>query len=92
MDRNDEVARSLEAADMYLRDAAVPMSTHGRFSAAIDALGCLCEAGIADDADKVLVAAWEDARYDPEKWPSEAQVTELVAHVVQVRGRQNSAG
>ena len=64
----------LERADAYLRDAGhLEQSAHGRYSCAMNALGCLCVARVGSDADQARVDAWEAKRYDPAAWPTVAQ-------------------
>ena len=78
----------LATADVYLRDAGQrEQSPHGRYSCAMNALGSLCVAGVGSNADQARVDIWEAERYDPEKWPTLAQVDELIAYVTQLRGK-----
>ena len=78
----------LERSDAYLRDARhLEQSTHGRYSCAMSALGCLCVARVGSDADQARVDAWEAQRYDPAAWPTVAQVDELIAYVVHLRAK-----
>ena len=86
MTTTPDTKRLLDAADVYLRDAGhLEQSAHGRYSCAMNALGCLCVAGFGSDMDQARLDVWEAKRYDPAAWPTLAQVQELLAYVVQVR-------
>ena len=84
---NDSIVEQLHhVADSYLHDAAnEELSTHTRFSAAMDALRCLHLAEDAPDADLERVNQWEAARYEPDRWPTPDQVAELIAYVAGIR-------
>ena len=80
--------QTLDAADVYLRDAADDqLSPHTRYSAAMNALGCLLRAGIAPGEDHERVEHWEAARYDLETWPTAEEAEALIKYVQHVRGR-----
>lgn len=54
-------------ARRYLVDAAnSKCSMHTRYSSAMNALGCLVTAGLAEERDQLSLDLWEGTRYDPE--------------------------
>lgn len=75
----------LRAARTYLRDAAnTQLSPHGRYGAAMNALGALRLAGLGDEHDQILLDLWEASRYDVDAWPSRYQVAVVVMHVTDI--------
>ena len=78
--------RLIHATAVFLQDARdAGLSTHTRFSAAMNALGCLRAVGLGSEADQRSLDAWESTRYDPHAWPTEGQVAiaiERVAHLL----------
>jgi len=77
--------RLVHAARRYLADASnSSLSTHGRYGAAMNALGALCVAGLGDEHDEILLDLWEASRYDVDSWPNRFQVAIVVFHVAQL--------
>lgn len=48
------------------------------------ALEVLCELGVGDEHDEILIDLWEASRYDPSAWPSRYQVGVVVLHVTRL--------
>ena len=75
----------LRVAQLYLNDAAnTTCGAHTRYSAAMRALEALCEAGIGDEHDRILLDLWEASRYDIDAWPNAYQVAVVVLHVTKL--------
>lgn len=54
---------------------------HTRYSSAMNGLGCLVTAGLAEDHDRLTLELWEAARYDADLELDAFQVRAAIARV-----------
>ena len=82
---SDERQGLLVAARRELHEARnISMSLHGRYSAACNALIHCHLAGVATAGDRTIAEDFERQRYDPENWPSQAELNKLLALLVSI--------
>lgn len=84
-DEHEIEERLVRVVRMYLSDAAnAELSPHGRFGAVMNALEALCDAGIGDEHDRLLLEFWEARRYNVDAWPTRHQVGVVYVHVAKM--------